>query len=205
MSDVQVIWSDAAASVHRLVVGPLANNVYVVRCRRSATAVLIDAADEAPRVTSAAAELGVRSVLTTHGHADHVGAAAALRAGGVSVWAHPDDAYLFDEFDRPLVDESVHVVGDLRLRVLHTPGHTPGSTCFALEGTPVLFTGDTLFPGGPGNARGEGGDFATLVHSLEQRIWRAFDDATLIWPGHGAPTLLARERPHLEEWVERGW
>ncbi len=205
MGDVQVIWSDAAASVHRFVVGPLANNVYVVRCHRSGTAVLIDAADEATRLTSAVTELGVVSVLTTHGHADHVGAAAALRARGVTIWAHPADAFLFDEFDRPLVDDAVHVVGDLRLRMLHTPGHTPGSTCFALEGTPLLFTGDTLFPGGPGNARGEGGDFATLVRSLEQRIWRDFDDATLIWPGHGAPTLLARERPHLDEWVERGW
>ncbi len=202
---MQVIWSDAAATVHRLVVGPLANNVYVVRCRRSGTSALIDAADDAARLTRVAADLGVRSVLTTHGHADHVAAAPALRAGGIPVWAHPDDASLFDEFDRPLVDDSVLVVGDLRLRVLHTPGHTPGSTCFTLEGSPVLFTGDTLFPGGPGNARGVGGDFATLVHSLTERIWRGFDDSTLVWPGHGAPTRLGRERPHLDEWVARGW
>ncbi len=205
MGDVQVIWSDAAASVHRFVVGPLANNVYVVRCHRSGTAVLIDAADEATRLTSAVTELGVVSVLTTHGHADHVGAAAALRARGVTIWAHPADAFLFDEFDRPLVDDAVHVVGDLRLRMLHTPGHTPGSTCFALEGTPLLFTGDTLFPGGPGATATDLGDFATIITSIERRIFAAFGPETLVLPGHGADTTVGAESPHLDEWVTRGW
>ena len=99
----------------------------------------------------------------------------------------------------------MHVVGHLRLRTVHTPGHTPGSICFALENTPLLFTGDTLFPGGPGNTSFSGGDFATIIASIEERLFRVFDEATTIWPGHGAPSSIGVERPHLDEWVERGW
>jgi glyoxylase-like metal-dependent hydrolase (beta-lactamase superfamily II) len=69
----------------------------------------------------------------------------------------------------------------------------------------MLFTGDTLFPGGPGNTALEGGDFASIITSIEERIFRVFAAETTIWPGHGAPSTLASERPHLDEWVERGW
>jgi glyoxylase-like metal-dependent hydrolase (beta-lactamase superfamily II) len=205
VDDTELIWSDPSAEVHRLVVGPIDNNVYVVRCRQTGDAVLIDAANEAERLLRVARSLGVRSVVTTHGHWDHVGAVAACRDAGIEVWVREEDAARLSGYDRLLDDDAVHPVGDLALRTLHTPGHTPGSICFALEGTPLLFTGDTLFPGGPGNTTFEGGDFATIINSIEQRIFNVFDEATIIWPGHGASSTIGVERPHLEEWVARGW
>ncbi len=205
MSGPELVWSDAAAEVHRVVVGPLANDVYVVRCRRSGSAVLIDAADEHERLLELSAALGVTSVLETHGHWDHIGAVEAMREVGVEVWVHPEDAARLPSYDQLLVDGAVHQVGDLRVRVIHTPGHTEGSTCFHLETTPVLFTGDTLFPGGPGATHFEGGDFTSIISSIERRLLRAFGDETIIWPGHGAPSTIGAERPHLDEWIERGW
>ncbi len=205
MDNVELVWSDAAAEVHRLVVGPVANNVYVVRCRRTGVATLIDAANEHDRLLRVAKRLGVASVLETHGHWDHIGAVTEVREAGIDVWVRSEDAALLPSYDHLLEDDVVHVVGDLRLRTIHTPGHTPGSISFAVEGTPLLFTGDTLFPGGPGNTSREGGDFTTIVHSIEQRFYRVYGEATIIWPGHGAPSTIGAERPHLDEWVARGW
>jgi glyoxylase-like metal-dependent hydrolase (beta-lactamase superfamily II) len=205
MDNVEMVWSDAAAEVHRLVVGPVENNVYVVRCRRTGIAVLLDAANEHERLLRVATRLGVASVLETHGHWDHIGAVEQVRDAGIDVWVRAEDAGLLPGYDHLLDDDAVHQVGDLRLRSLHTPGHTPGSISFALENTPLLFTGDTLFPGGPGNTTFEGGDFATIITSIEERIFRVFGSETVIWPGHGAPSTIGAERPHLDEWVERGW
>jgi glyoxylase-like metal-dependent hydrolase (beta-lactamase superfamily II) len=205
MGDVEKIWSDAAAEVHRFVVGPLKNNVYVVRCRRTGHAVLIDAADEHERLVRVANELGVRSVLETHGHWDHIGAVSQVREAGIDVWVRNEDASMLPSYDHLLEDDTVHVVGDLRLRLIHTPGHTPGSICFSLENTPALFSGDTLFPGGPGATSFEGGNFGAIITSIENRLFRVFDDDTTIWPGHGGPTTVGAERPHFDEWIERGW
>jgi glyoxylase-like metal-dependent hydrolase (beta-lactamase superfamily II) len=205
MDNVELVWSDAAAEVHRFVVGPVANNVYVVRCRRSGDAVLLDAANEHDRLLRVASRLGVTSVLETHGHWDHIGAVTQVRDAGIDVWVREEDAGMLPAYDHLLEDDTVHRVGDLRLRALHTPGHTPGSICFSLEGTPLLFTGDTLFPGGPGNTTFEGGDFATIINSIETRILRVYGDDTMIWPGHGAPSTIGAERPHLDEWIDRGW
>ncbi len=205
MEDVELVWSDAFSEVHRFVVGPIDNNVYVVRCRRSGEAALIDAANEHDRLLRVAQRLGVTSVLETHGHWDHIGAVEAVRDAGIDVWVRTEDAHLLPNYDHVLDDDTVHQVGHLRLRTIHTPGHTPGSICFALENTPMLFTGDTLFPGGPGNTTFEGGNFATIIASIEGRLFRVYGDETTIWPGHGAPSTLGVERPHLDEWVERGW
>ncbi len=205
MDNVALVWSDAAAEVHRFVVGPIENNVYVVRCRRTGEATLIDAANEHDRLLRVAQRLGVTSVLETHGHWDHIGAVEQVRAAGIDVWVRDEDSAMLPSYDHLLEDDAVHVVGHLRLRIVHTPGHTPGSVSFALENTPLLFTGDTLFPGGPGNATFEGGDFGTIIASIEDRIFRVFDANTTFWPGHGAPSTVGAEQPHLDEWVERGW
>jgi glyoxylase-like metal-dependent hydrolase (beta-lactamase superfamily II) len=205
MDNTELIWSDAACEVHRLVVGPVENNVYIVRCRRTGEATLIDAANEHDRLLSVATRLGVISVLETHGHWDHIGAVEQVRNAGIDVWVRIEDAALLPSYDHLLEDDAVHQVGDLRLRMIHTPGHTPGSISFAVEGTPLLFTGDTLFPGGPGNTTFEGGDFATIIRSIEDRFYRVFGDETIIWPGHGAPSTIGVERSHLDEWVTRGW
>jgi glyoxylase-like metal-dependent hydrolase (beta-lactamase superfamily II) len=205
MDNVELVWSDATAEVHRFVVGPIENNVYVVRCRASGEATLIDAANEYDRLLRVATRLGVTSVLETHGHWDHIGAVEQVRAAGIDVWVRSEDAAMLPGYDHLLEDDTVHVVGQLKLRTIHTPGHTPGSASFALEGTPVLFTGDTLFPGGPGNTTFEGGDFSTIIESIEERFYRVFDDDTIFWPGHGRESTIGAERPHLEEWVERGW
>ncbi|MHB1209284.1 MAG: MBL fold metallo-hydrolase [Acidimicrobiales bacterium] len=205
MDNVEMVWSDASAEIHRFVVGPVANNVYVVRCRRTGEAALIDAANEHDRLLRVARSLGVTSVLETHGHWDHIGAVEHVREAGIDVWVRGEDAELLPSYDHLLEDDTVHQVGELRLRTVHTPGHTPGSICFALENTPLLFTGDTLFPGGPGNTTFEGGDFATIITSIEQRIFATYRDDTVIWPGHGANSTLGVERPSLDTWIERGW
>jgi glyoxylase-like metal-dependent hydrolase (beta-lactamase superfamily II) len=205
MDNVDMVWADPLAEVHRFVVGPIDNNVYVVRCKRTGVATLIDAANEHDRLLRVAQRLGVTSVLETHGHWDHIGAVEAVREAGIDVWVRSEDAAMLPSYDHLLDDDTVHPVGDLRLRTLHTPGHTPGSICFALEGSPMLFTGDTLFPGGPGNTNHDATDFATIITSIDERIFGAFDDEVTIWPGHGVASTLGAERPHLDEWVARGW
>lgn len=205
MDNVELVWSDGAAEVHRFVVGPVENNVYVVRCRRTGIAALLDAANEHDRLLRVATNLGVTTVLETHGHWDHIQAVEQVRAAGIDVWVRVEDAPMLPSYDHLLEDDAIHQVGDLRLRTVHTPGHTPGSISFALENTPLLFTGDTLFPGGPGNTTFEGGDFATIITSIEERIFRVFDATTSIWPGHGAPSTIGEESPHLDDWVARGW
>jgi glyoxylase-like metal-dependent hydrolase (beta-lactamase superfamily II) len=205
MQNVDLVWSNATAEVHRFVVGPVENNVYVVRCRRTGVAALIDAANEHERLLAVARNLGVQSVLETHGHWDHIGAVNEVRAAGIDVWVRAEDAGLLPSYDHLLDDDVEYQVGDLRLRTVHTPGHTPGSICFALVDTPVLFSGDTLFPGGPGATTFEGGDFPTIITSIEERLFRRYDEETIVWPGHGAATTIGAERPHLEDWVVRGW
>ena len=111
------------------------------------------------------------------------------------------DAVGYDVF---LDDTEVIEFGKLRLHAIHNPGHTPGSISFELAGTPLLFTGDTLFPGGPGNTKSDLGDFDTIIHSITDRLF-TFPDATIVLPGHGLDTTIGAERPHLDEWIERGW
>jgi len=104
-----------------------------------------------------------------------------------------------------LGDGDVLEVGRLQVEVLATPGHTPGSVCFAVHGSPLLFSGDTLFPGGPGNTKALGGDFPTIIKSIDERIFGRFSPETMVLPGHGRDTTVGTESPHLQEWVDRGW
>jgi glyoxylase-like metal-dependent hydrolase (beta-lactamase superfamily II) len=196
---------DADTEVHRVVVGSFENNVFIVRCRASGQAVLIDAANEHDRLLDLCKGLGVRKVLETHGHWDHIQAVPAIREAGYSVAVTAADAPMLAEqgYDELITDGDVIEVGRVRLHALCTPGHTPGSVCFTVEGTPLLFSGDTLFPGGVGNTK-FGGDFETLIGSVDRRLF-TMPATTLVLPGHGSNTTIGRERPHLDEWVSRGW
>jgi len=196
--------SDTGYEIHAIVVGPVDNNVFVIRCTETGEAVLIDAANEHERLLELCARLGVRRVLETHGHWDHIQAVPAVRDAGYDVAVTAADAAMLPSYDMILEDDSIIEVGRLRLRTIATPGHTPGSMCFALEGTPVLLSGDTLFPGGPGNATFEGGDFATIINSIDTRLF-TMPVSTLVLPGHGDWTMIGTERPNLDTWVERGW
>jgi len=198
-------YEDALVEVHKVVVGPMDNNVYVVRCRQTGDAVLIDAANEHELLLELCRDLGVRQVLETHGHWDHIQAVGAVRDAGYSVGVTAADAAMLPAYDELIEDDAVIEVGDLRVRTVATPGHTPGSICFAVEGTPLLLSGDTLFPGGPGATKFEEGDFATIIKSIDERLFRKFDASTIVLPGHGDRTTIGSESPHLQEWVDRGW
>jgi glyoxylase-like metal-dependent hydrolase (beta-lactamase superfamily II) len=188
-----------------MVVGPMDNNVYIVRCRRSGEAMLIDAANEHEALLDVCRRLGVVRVVETHGHWDHIQAVPAVREAGISVSVTAADAGMLPSYDLLLEDDDVLTVGRLEVRTLFTPGHTAGSICFEVVGTPLLFTGDTLFPGGPGATSFEGGDFPAIIRSIEDRIFSRYAPATIVLPGHGASTTVGSESPHLQEWVDRGW
>ena len=199
-----LIWEATGIEVHEVVVGPVDNNVFVLRCTETGDAVLLDAANEHERLLELCTRLGVRRVLETHGHWDHIQAVTQLRDAGYSVGVTAADAAMLPSYDEVLPDESVIEVGRLRLHTIATPGHTPGSMCFLVEDHPVLFSGDTLFPGGPGNTSYEGGDFPTIIESVDRRLFTLPPD-TLVLPGHGDNTTIGTERPHLQEWIDRGW
>jgi glyoxylase-like metal-dependent hydrolase (beta-lactamase superfamily II) len=197
-------FEDEQAEIHKLVVGPFDNNVFVLRCKQTGESVLIDAANEHEKLLELCRRLNVRRVLETHGHWDHIQAVPAIRDAGYDVGITADDSSMLDSYDFILEDESVIEVGRLRLRTIHNPGHTPGSMSFRLEGSPVLFSGDTLFPGGPGNTKLEGGDFDTIIRSIDELLFPLPPD-TIVMPGHGDDTTIATERPHLQEWIDRRW
>jgi glyoxylase-like metal-dependent hydrolase (beta-lactamase superfamily II) len=199
-------FEDDQLEIHKLVVGPYDNNVFVLRCRQTGDAVLLDAANEHEKLLELAQSLGVRRVLETHGHWDHIQAVPAMREAGYEVAVTALDAPRLKDvgYDVFLDDKEVVEVGRVRLDAIHTPGHTEGSICFKVAGSPILFSGDTLFPGGPGNATFEGGDFATIIQSIDTKLFTLPPD-TIVLPGHGDDTTVGTERPHLQEWIDRGW
>lgn len=200
---------DGILHVRKLSVEEMDNNVYLVRCSATNDALIVDAAARPDRIREAADGVDVLAVVQTHGHWDHVRAWDALREDpGVPVWGHPGDRDLFPrDVDRALADGDVLEVGELRVEVLHIPGHTPGSCTYLVHGDDRdhLFTGDTLFPGGPGNTFGNARAFEQIMDGLTSRVFDVFDDDTWVYPGHGRDTTLGAERPHLDEWRERGW
>jgi glyoxylase-like metal-dependent hydrolase (beta-lactamase superfamily II) len=205
MPTTMIDYRDEAVEVHRLVVGPVANNVYILRCRETGSSLLIDAANEHDALLELCRSLDVRQVVETHGHWDHIQAVEAVRNAGIDVAVTEADAGMLPSYDQLLEDESVLQVGRLRVGTIATPGHTWGSMCFSVEGTPLLFTGDTLFPGGPGNTSFEHSDFATIIDSIERRLFGRFGPDTLVLPGHGDSTTIGAESPSLQAWVDRGW
>ncbi len=204
MSDT-LHWSDSRAEIHKVVVGPMDNNVFVLRCKETGDAVLLDAANEHELLLELCRDLGVRTVLETHGHWDHIQAVPAVRDAGYQVGVTAEDSSMLDSYDYILEPDTQIGVGRLRLHTIFTPGHTPGSMCFKLVDAPVLFSGDTLFPGGPGNTSFPGGDFDTIIRSIDSELFSTLDADTIVLPGHGDDTTIGTERPHFQEWVDRGW
>ena len=198
-------FEDDRTEVHKVVVGPLKTNVYVVRDKETGRSVLLDAADSPDLLLDLCGELGVTRVLQTHGHWDHIQAVPAVRAAGYEVGVSAEDAHMLPGHDFLVEDDDLIEVGGLHLRAIFTPGHTPGSVCFLVEESPVLFSGDTLFPGGPGATRRPGGDFPTIIHSIEAKLFSRLDDGVVVLPGHGEHTSIGAERPELPVWIARGW
>jgi len=190
--------------VRKLSVGPMDNNAYLLTDTQANVAVLIDAANDAQRILAELRDRELAAIITTHGHPDHWQALAEVaKATGAPTYLHPGDVDRVPlAADVPVADLGRVTFGGAEVELLHTPGHTPGSSCILL-GDAHLFTGDTLFPGGPGNTA-NGGDFPTIIRTLRERVF-ALGDATWVYPGHGDDTTLGAERPSLDEWERRGW
>jgi glyoxylase-like metal-dependent hydrolase (beta-lactamase superfamily II) len=195
-------------TVTKIAVGEMHNNAYLLR-DSTGQALLIDAAAEPARLLEMIGDAPVVKIVTTHQHGDHWQALAEVKAatGAVTV-AHPADAPGIPVPTDELVEDGDTIsFGDTLLHVTHLVGHTPGSIALTYNAAgpePHLFTGDCLFPGGPGRTtRPE--DFNSLMGGLEDKVFGRLPDATWIYPGHGNDTTLGVERPHLEEWRARGW
>ncbi len=185
-------------------VGPYDNNVYLLSDPTSKEALLIDAANEAPRILKELEGLRVSHILTTHGHGDHVQALRPVREKTHARFAcHAEDEKMMPiAADQRIKDGDTFRFGGYELRAIHTPGHTPGSVCFLVG--QHLFSGDTLFPGGPGNTANPYASFETIIASIRGKLF-TLPDETQVLPGHGKATTIGKERPHLDEWIERGW
>jgi len=184
------------------------NNIWLVGDDREV--VVIDAAHDAAPIVDAISGRRVAAIALTHGHNDHINAAVALQdAVDAPVLLHPDDRMLWREvYPDQDPDLDLHDGGTLRgggaeLGVLHTPGHSPGGCCFVLESGGHVFSGDTLFCGGPGATGRSFSDFPTIIESIRARLL-TLPRETVVHTGHGESTTIGREAPDLEEWLRRG-
>jgi glyoxylase-like metal-dependent hydrolase (beta-lactamase superfamily II) len=197
-------------TISKLAVSDMANNVYLLRDRATGEGLLIDAAAEPEAVLALIGDGGISTVVTTHGHWDHHRALPqVVEATGAETVAHPADA---DDLPVPVARPVEHGdtvrVGEQTLDVVHLRGHTPGSIALVWRGSgdagTHVFTGDSLFPGGPGRTTNPT-DFTSLMDDLEERIFGRLDDSTWFYPGHGKDSTIGTERPHIPEWRARGW
>ena len=199
----------ANLSITKMSVGDMDNNAYLLRCQRTDEQVMIDAANEPNRLLSLIGADGLARVVTTHRHADHwQGLAAVVEATGAETVAGADDAPEIPvPVTRPVLHGDTVAVGDCELEVIHLVGHTPGSIALLYDdpsGTPHLFTGDSLFPGGVGKTW-SAADFKTLLDEVTTKLFDRLPDETWFYPGHGDDSTLGEQRPHLDEWRARGW
>jgi len=199
----------AKLTITKFSVGDMDNNVYLLRCQATDEQVLVDAADDARRILQVVGSDGLRRVVTTHRHWDHHRALRDVVAatGATTVAGEPDADELPVPVDERVTDGDTVQVGECRLEVIHLVGHTPGSIALLYDdpdGTPHLFTGDSLFPGGVGKTWSPE-DFATLVGDVSTKVFDRLPDETWFYPGHGSDSTLGAERPHLAEWRARGW
>ena len=194
-------YGDAAGlHVKKFSVGPYDNNVYVISS--NGVALIVDGANDAERILHEVEGVKVKAIIQTHCHFDHIQALERLASElAVPVFAHPSEAQELPVRAEDLGEGDTIRIGDATVRVVHTPGHTPGSLCFLSE--PFLFSGDTLFPGGPGNTDADPMRFAQVMTSLGRLF--TLPDETRVCPGHGLDTFIGRERPYVEIWRARGW
>lgn len=200
-------------TITKVSVGPMDNNAYLLVCRNTGDALLIDAANDSERLVDLlghdAERPRLRTIVTTHQHGDHWQALAAVSGQtGSYTAAHPADADNLPVPPDHLVDHGdVVSVGDCQLEVIHLRGHTPGSIALLYRdptGNPHLFTGDSLFPGGIGKTT-SAANFHSLLDDVAERVFAQLPDDTWFYPGHGDDSTLGAQRPHLAEWRERGW
>ena len=192
----------------------MSNNCYVLRCRATDEQVLIDAADDGPVLLRLLGGAGATKVITTHQHWDHHRALREVvdTTGAVVVSGEPDAAAITEQTGVPVddrvLDGDLVEFGEARLEVIHLVGHTPGSIALLYDdpdGTPHLFTGDSLFPGGVGNTFGDEAAFRSLFRDVSTKLFDRLPDETWFYPGHGNDSTLGAERPQLKEWEARGW
>ena len=201
-------------TITKLSVGPMDNNAYLLVCRNTNEALLIDAANEPERLSdlvgASSERPTLRTIVTTHQHADHWQALGAVAgAFGANTIAHPEDAAALPVPADVLVHHGDTIqLGDVTLEVIHLRGHTPGSIALLYRdptGHPHLFTGDSLFPGGVGNTQNDKERFNSLINDVSSRIFDYLPDDTWFYPGHGDDSTIGEQRPHVEEWRDRGW
>ena len=199
----------AELTITKFSVGPMDNNVFLLRCRRTGEQLLIDAACDPDKLLAVVGDGGLATVVTTHRHYDHwEGLAEVVQATGAESIAHPADADGLPIVTRTVEEGDTVRVGDVSLEVIHLVGHTPGSIALLYrepDGIPHLFTGDALFPGGVGNTKGDPERFTSLLHDVETKLFDRLPDETWFYPGHGNDSTLGKERPSLPEWRDRGW
>jgi glyoxylase-like metal-dependent hydrolase (beta-lactamase superfamily II) len=196
-------------TITKLAVSEMSNNVYLLRCRDTGAQLLVDAADDADTILSVAGAEGLTTVVTTHQHWDHHRALAAVveATGAETVAGEADADGLPVPVTRPVNDGDIVQVGRCSLEVIHLVGHTPGSIALLYDdpaGTPHLFTGDSLFPGGPGRTTAPE-DFDTLMADLQGKVFDRLPDETWFYPGHGDDSTLGAERASVPEWLARRW
>ena len=196
-----LVVSEGGIKIERLQLGPWETNAYTVTCLKTQQSVLVDAPDDAERITDSLKGTSPRFILLTHSHTDHVGALAEMRSRlSVPLAAHTrDSTYLTPAPEKLLSDGDTLVLGKLKLEVIHTPGHTPGSLCFKVGR--FLLAGDTIFPGGPGHT-GTPSDFKKIIKSLTEKIFVLPDD-TEIYPGHGDSAVLKKSKEEFAAFSAR--
>ena len=210
------------ATVRGISVSEMNNNIYLVTSKSDGAQLLIDAADDAPAIheliASSSSDAAVPTVLTgiatTHHHWDHIRALQEMTAAtGVRTFAGAQDAPGILEGSSVATDVALGhgdtvEIGAVNLQCVHLRGHTPGSIAFVLRdsgGSVLIFSGDSLFPGGVGNTGEDPQRFTSLLDDVTERIFGAYADEAIVLPGHGSSTTLGAERPHLDEWRSRGW
>ncbi|MFC9304832.1 MBL fold metallo-hydrolase [Streptomyces albidoflavus] len=184
------------------------NNVWIVG--DDTEVIVIDAAHDATAIAAAVGERKLVAIVSTHAHDDHIDAAPALADRyGAPILLHPDDLVLWDQThparrpDADLADGRQITVAGTTLTVLHTPGHSPGAVSLYAPELHTVFSGDTLFQGGPGATGRSFSDFPTIVASIRDRLL-TLPEATVVRTGHGDTTTVGEEAPHLDEWIARG-